>query len=161
MSPEGYYYVMGLYSLISIMHAQFGIPTSTKNSKTKLQTLQNKCLCFCLQLDNRAYVGITEFKKINCLPADHRCRQCFAANTFKVFDERCPFYMKNVFDKSCINQASTRSSTMNLSQPLRRTSYGQNCTSFVAPSVWNNLPNELKRCTNQNTFKYKVKEQFF
>ena len=33
--------------------------------------------------------------------------------------------MKDVFDKSCISQASTRNSTMKLSQQLRRTNYGQ------------------------------------
>ena len=69
--------------------------------------------------------------------------------------------MKDVFDKSCISQASTRNSTMKQSQPLRRTSYGQNSTSFLAPSVWNNLPNELKRCTILNTLKHKIKEYFF
>ena len=60
-----------------------------------------------------------------------------------------------------MSQASTRNSTMKLSQPLRRTSYGQNCISFLAPSVWNNLSNELKRCTNLNTFKHKIKEKIF
>ena len=40
-------------------------PNLKKNFKTKLQTLQNKFVRFCLQLDNRADVGITEFKKIN------------------------------------------------------------------------------------------------
>ena len=121
---------MRLYSLISIMHAQFGTPTLTKKLKTKLQTLQNKCARFCLQLDNRAHVGITEFKKINCLPVDYRFRQCIAGNVFKFFDDQCPLYMKDVFDKSCMSQASTRNSTMKLSQPLRRTSYGQNCYLF-------------------------------
>ena len=86
---------------------------------------------------------------------------CLAANAFKFFDDRCPLYMKNVFDKSCISQASTRNSTMKLSQTLRRTSYGQNFISFLAPLVWNNLSNELKkRCTNLNTFKHKIKEYF-
>ena len=46
-----------------------------KKFKTKLQTLQNKCVRFCLQLDNRAHVGITEFKKINWRPVDYRFRQ--------------------------------------------------------------------------------------
>ena len=50
---------------------------------------------------------------------------------------------------------------MKLSQLLRRTSYGQNCISSLAPSVWNNLSNELKRCTNLNMFKHKIKEYFF
>ena len=79
---------MRLYSLISIMHAQFGTPT-----------LQNKCVLFCLQLDNKTHVGITEFKQINWLPVNYKFRQCLAANVFKFFDDKCPLYMKDVFDK--------------------------------------------------------------
>ena len=103
---------------------------------------------------------ITEFKQINWLPLNYRFRQCLAANMFKLFDDKCPLYMKDVFDKPCISQVSTRNSTMKLSQPLRRTNNGQHCISFLAPSVWNNLPNEVKRCTNLNAFKHKVKEYF-
>ena len=147
---------MCLYSLISIMHDQFGTPTSIKKFKTKLQTLQNKWVRFCL----KAHVGITEFQQINWLPVNYRFRQCLAANVFKFFDDKCPLYMKDVFDKPCISQASTRNSTMKLSQPLRRTKNGQHCISFLAPSVWKNLPNEVKRYTNLNTFKRKVKEYF-
>ena len=56
---------MRLYSLISKMDTQFDTPTSIEKVKTKLQTLQNKCVCFCLQLDNKAHVEITEFKQVN------------------------------------------------------------------------------------------------
>ena len=107
-------------------------PNLNKKLKTKLQTLQDKCVRFCFQLDNRAHVGITKFKKINWLHVDYRFTQCLAANVFKFFDERCPLRMKDVFDKPCIGQASLRNSTMKLIQPLRRTSYVQNCISFLA-----------------------------
>ena len=136
-------------------------PNFNKKFKSNLQTLQNKCARFYLRLDNRAHIGITEFEKINWLAVDYRFRQYLAANAFKCFDDRCPLYTKNIFDKSCITQASTKNSTMKLSQPRRRTSYSQNCISFLAPSVWNNLLNELKRCTNLNTFKHEIKEYFF
>ena len=68
-----------------------------------------------------------------------------AANTFKFCDNRYPLYIKDIFNKSyChISQASTRNSTKKLSQPLRRTSYGQNCIPFLVPSVWNNLVKTL------------------
>ena len=135
-------------------------PNLNKKFKTKSRTLQNKRVRFCLQLDNRAHIGITEFKQINWLTANYSFRQCLAANVFKFFDDKCSLYMKYVFDKSCISQASTRNSTMKLSQPLRRTCYGQHSISFLAPSVWNNLPNELKRCTNLKTFKHKINEYF-
>ena len=129
-----------------------------KKFKTKLQTLLNKCIRFWLQLDNKVHVGITEFKRVNWIPVSYRFRQCLAANLFKFFDNKCPSYMRDVFDKPCKSQTSTRNYTMKLSQPLRRTKSSQHWISFLAPSVWNNLPNEVKCCTNLNTFKNKVKE---
>ena len=74
-------------------------PNLNKKLKTKLQTLQNKCVRFCHQLYNKAHVGITEFKQINWLPVNYRFRQCLAANVFKFFDDKCPLYMKDVFVK--------------------------------------------------------------
>ena len=112
-------------------------PKLNKEFKTKFQTLQNNCVRFCLQLDNKGHVAITEFKQINWLPFNYRFRQCLAANIFTFFDDKCPLYMKEVFDKPCISQASTTNSTMKLSQPLRRAINGQHCISFLAPSVWN------------------------
>ena len=61
-----------------------------KKVKTKLQTPQNKCVRFSLQLDNKAHVGITEFKQINRLPINYRFRQCLAANVFKFSDDKGP-----------------------------------------------------------------------
>ena len=136
-------------------------PSLNKKFKTKLQILQNKCIRFCLQLDNKAHVRKTEFKQINWLPVNYRFRQCLAAaNVFKFFDDKCPLYIRDVFHKPCISQASTRNSNMKLSQPFRRTKNGQHYISFLAPSIWNNLPNEAKRCTNLNMFKHKVREYF-
>ena len=51
------------------------VPQPQKKFKTKLQTLQNKRVRFCLQLDNGSHVGKTEFKKINWLPLDYKFKQ--------------------------------------------------------------------------------------
>ena len=132
------------------MHAELGTPNSTKNSKLSYKLFKTN-----------VHISAFKFKKMNWLPVDYRFRHCLAAKTFKFFDDRCPLYMKDAFNNSYISQASTRNSTRKLSQPLRRNSYGQNCISFLAPSIWNNLPNELKPCTNLNTFRHKIKEYFF
>ena len=63
------------------MCAQFG--TLTSKFKMKLQTPQNKYVRFCLEVDNRVHVGITEFKQINWLPVNYRFRQGLAVNMFK------------------------------------------------------------------------------
>ena len=42
-------------------------PSLNQNLKNKLQTGQNKCIRFCLQLGNRTHIGVDEFKQINWL----------------------------------------------------------------------------------------------
>ena len=43
-------------------------PNLIKGLKKKVQTSQNKCIRFCLNMGNRDHVGVKEFKKINWLP---------------------------------------------------------------------------------------------
>ena len=42
-------------------------PNLNQSLKKKLQTSQNKCIRFCLQLGNRSHIGIDELKIINWL----------------------------------------------------------------------------------------------
>ena len=58
-------------------------PNLTKNLTQKIQVAQNKCIRFCLGLDNRAHIGVDEFKIINWLPVQNRYEQCVAMNTYK------------------------------------------------------------------------------
>ena len=48
-----------------------------------------------------------------------------------------------------------------LSQPFRKTTQGQNSLSYIGPSVWNKLPENIKRCNNVNVFKHDVKKHYF
>ena len=47
-----------------------------------IQTLQNKCIRFCLNLNNRDHIGSTEFEKINWLPRNDRFEQCISSTAF-------------------------------------------------------------------------------
>ena len=65
--------------------------------------------------------------------------------------------MKDVFNKSCIIQASTRNSTMKLSQLLRKTSYGQNCL-FLCSISSKQLAAWIKMLIKENIF-YKIRQK--
>ena len=125
--------------------------------KSKLQILQNKCILFCLNLDSKAHIGLTEFEKINWLPINDRFEQCISSRAFKYFNYLSPFYMNDVFKLADQNTTATRTSLFKLSQPLQKTSHGQKSLSFVAPSTWNKLPDFLKTTNNANMFKHRVK----
>ena len=57
-----------------------------KKFNGKLQTIQNKCIRFCLQQDSRSQIGIKEFEQLNWLPVSERfLTNAFVFNTFNFF----------------------------------------------------------------------------
>ena len=60
-------------------------PNLNKKLKSKLQTVQNRCIRYCLQLDNRSHIGVKDFEKINWLPVSERFNQYLCSNAFKFF----------------------------------------------------------------------------
>ena len=68
--------------------------------------------------------------------------------------------MNDVFKLAGQNTTATRTSLFKLSQPLRKTNHGQKYLSYVAPSIWNKLPDFLMT-DNVNTYKDSVKKHFF
>ncbi len=60
-------------------------PNLNQCLKNKLQTSQNKCIRFCLQLGNRSHIGMEEFKNINWLSVTDRFNQCVSASVLNFF----------------------------------------------------------------------------
>ena len=65
-------------------------PSLNKRLLKKIQISQNKCIRYCLKLDNRAHIGANEFKEINWLPTKERVSQCICVNVFKFFNNMVP-----------------------------------------------------------------------
>ena len=128
--------------------------------KKKLQTAQNRCVRFCLQLGNRDHVGNKEFEKMNWLNINDRFEQCVSTSVFKFFSNNSPLYISEIFCPAGKKGVSTRNSFQRLTQPLRKTSQGQKCLSYIGPSVWNKLPENIKKSSNLVTFKHEVKKYY-
>ena len=75
-------------------------PNLNKKFKSKLQTIQNKCISFCLQLDSRSHIGIKELEHINWLAVSEKFNQCICSNAFKFFNENCPLYLYDLYKPS-------------------------------------------------------------
>ena len=131
-----------------------------KNLTKKLQITQNKCIRFCLGLDNRTHIGVNEFKTINWLPTQDRYKQCVSVSAFKFCKGYGPAYMSEIYSL-VDNPRSTRRSDYKLKKPLKYTNMGQANLSYIGPKIWNNLPSECKLVNNSNKFKHKIKDQFF
>ena len=106
-----------------------------------LQILQNKCIQFSLNLNNRAHITRNEFEQINWLPVNDRFKQIISSMSFKFCNNTSPPYMSDAFKSAGQPNTTTRAYLLKLSQPLQRTNHSQNNISYTAPSIWNNLPN--------------------
>ena len=110
-------------------------PILNKRLKSKLQILQNKCMQFCLNLNNGAHIGRYEFQQIIWLPVNDRFKQIISSMSFKFCINTSPLYMIDVLKPAGQPNTTTRASLLKLNQPLRRTNHGQNNVSYIAPII--------------------------
>ena len=132
-------------------------PNLTEKTKKKTQIMQNKCIRFCLRLDKMHHIS-EDFRLINWLPTNKRVDQCINTITFKFVNNTCFYYLKEIFEFVPHCRIATRNKFAKLKIPFRKTNMGQKAISFVGLSLWNSLPELIKKKTdNLNTFKHNVK----
>ena len=90
--------------------------------------MQNKCVCFCLQLDKMSKISHKEFKDLNWLPVFNRFEQCVVSIVFKFINDSCPHYLNEVFEFINI---SLRNNFLKLKQLFRNTNIGLKAISFI------------------------------
>ena len=136
-------------------------PNLCKGLKDKLQIAQNKCIRYCLYLENREGIRYKHFKKINWLPITERVNQFIAVSVYKFTNNLAPKYMADIFQKNGNTRRTRRTDGTKLIIPSRNHDYGKNCLSYRGATIWNNLPNSLKEAKSCNSFKHKIKDEFF
>ena len=135
-------------------------PNLTQKMKNKIQTTQNKCIQYCLQLDKMTHISKNEFETLNWLPVKDRFNQSINSIVFKYFTKQCPSYLNEVFELACPNNLRTRNRYLKLIWLFRKTNMGQNALSFIGPSIWNKTPEVLKITNSINTFKHNFKKYY-
>ena len=128
----------------------------------RLQATQNKCIRFCLQLDKMSRICVNEFLELNWLNVHDRYLQFIVSDIFKFYNNQCPDYFNEVFcpiDDNGVGTA-TRCCNKKFKLPFRKSKLGMQSLSYVGPSTWNKLPNNLKTATSVNCFKHDIKKYF-
>ena len=136
-------------------------PNINKKLKIRLQAAQNKCIRFCLKLNDRSSIKSKDFEKINWLPIHERISQCSLISIYKFFAKNCPNYFDEIYVPLETNGVHKRSSYQKSNAPHQKTNVGQKALSYVCPSLWNNLNKTLKTSTSLNTFKHNIKKYYF
>ena len=94
-----------------------------------------------------------EFLELNWLNVHDRYLQFIVSDFFKFYNNQCPDYFNEVFCPVDDNGVATCYCNKKLKLPFRRLKLGMQSLSYVGPSAWNKLPNNLKTTTSKNYFK--------
>ena len=108
-----------------------------------------------LRSDKMQHISLTEFRSINWLPSKERAHQCINAKTFKLVNRTVLFCLNKIFEFASHCRINTRNSFPK--HPFRETNTGQKTVSNIGPSLWDDLPQPIKRTNNLNAFKHNVK----
>ena len=127
-------------------------PNLSKELRLRLQATQNNCISFCLQLDKMSKICVNEFLELNWRNVHDRYLQFMVSDTFKFYNNQCPDYFNEVFCHVDCNGVATSSYNKKLKLPSRKSKLGMLSLSYVGPSTWNKLPNNLKPTTSVNCF---------
>ena len=63
----------------------------------RLQAAKNKCIRFCLKLNDRSSIKSEDFEKINWLPIHERVSQCSSCSIYNFFAKNCPNYFVEIY----------------------------------------------------------------
>ena len=134
-------------------------PNPDKKKWEKIQTMQNKCIRFCLKLDKMPDISRKEFRLINWLHVNKRVDQCINTITYNFVNStyfyisEWNFWIRHTLQDIQYNYAK-------LKNPFCKTNMGQKSISYIGHSIWNSLSNSTKRANSLNTFKYNVKKHY-
>ena len=135
-------------------------PNLNEKTKKKIQIMQNKCIRFCFKLDKMHHISEEEFKLINSLPTSTRADRYINTMIYNFVNNACPYYLNEIFEFVPHCRIGTRSHFSKLKNPFRKTNTRRKTIYYIRPSIWNSLPDSLKKVNNLNTFKHNVKKHY-
>ena len=86
----------------------------------------------------------------------HRNLQHLAIEIYKALKHLSSPLMSELF-KVKETKYSLRKGITLISNKANTTTYGINSISYLAPKIWDQIPDEIKECKSLNTFKLKIK----
>ena len=99
-------------------------------------------------------------ESLNWLNVQEKYLRFIASDIFKFYDSQYHDKFNEVYCPVDDNDVATRSCNKILKLPSGKSKLGMQSLSYVGPSTWNKLPNNLKTKTRVSSFKHNIKKYF-
>ena len=134
----------------------------SQNQIQRLQYVQNSAATRLLT-GTRKYDNITPIlRELHWLPVTERIHFKVLLLTSKSLNDMAPFYLRELLSPYIPSRMLRSSSKSSLVIPrCDLKTYGQRAFSYIAPVLWNSLPEDMRSCKSLITFKTKLKTFLF
>ena len=144
------------YILPIIDYCNITFLAASKLNVNKLQKLLNSSIRFIFNLTGKRYRNaITPYmKKLHILPVEYRIKYKVSLTVYKCFHDLAPDYLKELI-QSKVTYSHLRSfnDLYSLQTVIPKSKYGKSTFSYVAPVIWNQLPQNIKLSPYVECFK--------
>ncbi len=125
-----------------------------KHLKHRLQTAQNGAIRLILNLPMRSHLDTSHFEAIGWLKVEDRVSQIHLCMVHRTVYGVVPKYLINYFNRvRDVHSYSTRGSLADFVLPRVKSNLGKESFMYVATSLWNRLPVNLKKIRSLRGFK--------
>ena len=102
-------------------------------------------------------------KQLHWLPIKERIEYKLALLVYKCIMSTAPQYLSNLLTTPAVSRYHLRSQNDKtlLQIPRTNTKAAERSFSYAGPVIWNTLPQHLRLCDTEDTFKKKLKTQLF
>ena len=100
-------------------------------------------------------------KSLHWLPVKARIMFKILVTVFRVVQGTAPIYLSSMFKRAQGHYRLRSSNEIRFTVPRTRTRAADRSIAVVGPKWWNALPNDIKTCTNETSFRSKLKTHLF
>ncbi len=128
---------------------------------SKLQRIQNSAARLVTYSSPRQHITPV-LRSLHWLPVSKLIEFKLLLLTYKSLHQSAPHYLQELLHPHVPHRTLRSSSTSQLVPYITRTkSYGHRSFSHSSPSLWNNLPHNIRTAPNDNIFKHLLKTYLF
>ena len=136
----------------------FGLPSSAIQRLQRIQNALARVVCTGIGKHD----PITPIlQKLHWLPVEQRISYKVSLLTFKTLQYQSPTYLSELLIPQNYSRTLRANDKNLLHVPRVDSKTGRRSFSFVGPSLWNSLPDELRLCDSLSFFRKKLKTHFY
>ena len=122
----------------------------------KINRLHERCLRVVYNNNQNTFEELLELD--NSVSTHYKNLQCLAIELYKIFNGISPDIMKDVFPLNTSSTYDIRNREIFYTRPVKSVYHGTESLSYLAPKIWELVPESIKSAESLSVFKIRIKK---